>query len=89
MSPPRAPIVIRLRFNKESGQIEELSVDDRSPLAPEAYHDEIARTVAARLDPGATIVDAFLQEAALHELEDAEETEEARAVPSSDGEREG
>ena len=73
MSGKRAPIIIRMRFNKESGRIEELSVDDGSPLAPEAYHDDVARTIADRLELGAEIVDAFLADAAVHEVESSEE----------------
>lgn len=88
MSARRAPIIIRLRFNKESGQVEELSVDDGDALAPEAYHDDVARRIADRLELGAEIVDAFLADAALHEVEAAAEEEEGHSAPREQG-REG
>ena len=45
----RKPINIRFRYNKESGEIEDLIVDDNSPNASESYHDKIADLVARQL----------------------------------------
>lgn len=56
----RPKIKIRLKFNKVTGEIEELVVDDAARLAPEEYHDKVARMVAAHLEKHAGIVDAGL-----------------------------
>lgn len=49
MSEKRPRIRIRFRYNKDSGEIEELIIDDQAPAAPEAYHDGVARAIAGRL----------------------------------------
>ena len=45
----RKPVNIRFRYNKESGEIEDLIVDDNSPGASESHHDRIADLVARQL----------------------------------------
>ena len=54
----RKPINIRFRYNKESGEIEELIVDDNSPNASESFHDQIAEAIAQQLGANPVIFDA-------------------------------
>ena len=49
---------IRFEFNKQTGEVEELLVDDGDRTAPEDYHDTIARQIADQLVPNARIRDA-------------------------------
>lgn len=59
MSPSKKqPVTIRFRYNKESGEIEDLIVDDNTPNASEAFHDQVADLIARQLGANATIVDA-------------------------------
>jgi hypothetical protein len=54
----RKPVTIRFRFNKESGEIEDLIVDDNAPNASEPYHDRVAELIARQLGAKARIQDA-------------------------------
>ena len=54
----RKPITIRFRYNKESGEIEDLIVDDNSPNAPEDFHDQVAELIAQQLGSNAVIQEA-------------------------------
>ncbi len=53
----RKPVNIRFRYNKVSGEIEDLIVDDNSPAAAESYHDRIADLVARQLGSQPVIYD--------------------------------
>jgi hypothetical protein len=52
------PTLVRFRFNKRTGEVEEFIVDDQSRRLPEREHDRIARAVASvvALDPRITEV---------------------------------
>ena len=54
----KKPVNIRFRYNKVSGEIEDLIVDDNAPNAPEEQHDQIADLIARQLGVNATIEDA-------------------------------
>ncbi|MEI7769257.1 MAG: hypothetical protein WCI67_04665 [Chloroflexales bacterium] len=54
----RQPITIRFRFNQDTGQIEELLIDDGDRAASEEYHNKIARAIAGRLFRRPLIEDA-------------------------------
>lgn len=59
MSPSsKKSVLIRFRYNKESGEIEDLIVDDNTPNASEAFHDQVAELVASQLGAKAVIQDA-------------------------------
>ena len=55
---PKKPVRIRFRFNKESGEIEDLIVDDNTPNASESFHDQVAELIASQLGAKAVIRDA-------------------------------
>lgn len=46
---------LRFRFDKRTGRITELVVDDGDRTAPDSYHDQLARLIADQLVPSATI----------------------------------
>ncbi|MCP4663353.1 MAG: hypothetical protein GY856_48795 [bacterium] len=48
-------IRIRFHYDKRSGKVREMTVDDGDRLAPEAEHDAIAQAIADQLLLGATI----------------------------------
>ncbi len=54
----KQPVTIRFRYNKESGEIEDLIVDDNTPNASEDFHDQVADLIARQLGARATIEDA-------------------------------
>jgi hypothetical protein len=54
----RPAVRIRFRYNKETGQIEELIVDDQAPEKSEDYHDKVAHAVASLLARQPEIEDA-------------------------------
>jgi hypothetical protein len=62
MAEKRPPIKIRLKINKLTGEIEELIVDDQARMAPEEYHDQVARLVARALGKQADVLDTALEE---------------------------
>jgi len=55
---PKKSVNIRFRFNKETGEIEDLIVDDNTPNASEKFHDDVARLIAGQLGARALIRDA-------------------------------
>ncbi len=57
-SSKKQPVTIRFRYNKESGEIEDLIIDDNTPNASEDFHDQVADLIARQLGANATIVDA-------------------------------
>jgi hypothetical protein len=54
----KKPVTIRFRYNKQTGEVEDLIVDDNAPNAPEEQHDRIAALIASQLGARATIEDA-------------------------------
>ncbi len=54
----KQPVTIRFRYNKESGEIEDLIVDDNAPNASDDFHDKVAELIARQLGANATIEDA-------------------------------
>ncbi|MDM8523558.1 hypothetical protein QUF80_09330 [Desulfococcaceae bacterium HSG8] len=54
----RPRIRVRFKYNTDTGEIEEFIIDDNAPGASEAYHDGIARAIAARLSKHPEIEDA-------------------------------
>ncbi|MDM8515098.1 hypothetical protein QUF76_02775 [Desulfobacterales bacterium HSG16] len=58
MSAKRPRVRIKFKFNMDTGEIEEFIIDDNSPEASEAYHNEIARAIASRLGNRPEIEDA-------------------------------
>jgi hypothetical protein len=55
---PKKPISIKFRFNKESGEIEDLIVDDNMPNASDSFHDQVAELIASQLGAKPLIRDA-------------------------------
>ncbi|MDI1447250.1 hypothetical protein [Polyangium sp. 6x1] len=81
------PTLVRFRFNKVTGEVEEFLVDDQDRHLPEAEHDRIAaevgRFVAAfpRLREVGPEGGALLREAGGAREEAAEEAEGGPLVP--------
>ncbi len=79
-TPRRPSVKIRFRFNVDTGEIEQLIVDDQAPERSEHYHDKIAEAVAMNLGRRPTIEDAgprhLLREKEPEALRERPETEE-------------
>jgi hypothetical protein len=58
MDKHRPRVRIQLKYNVDTGEIEEFIVDDNARAASEAYHDKVARAVAGRLGRRPDIDDA-------------------------------
>ncbi len=48
-SQKRPPIRVHFRYNLESGEVEELLIDDNAPGRTDDYHDKVADLIASRL----------------------------------------
>lgn len=57
-SPKRPPVKITFHYNIQTGEIDDLVVDDNAPHLSEQYHDKIARIFASRLARNPDIQDA-------------------------------
>jgi hypothetical protein len=57
-NPPRPPVRIRFKYNVDTGEIEELLIDDNAPDRSEAYHDKVAGAIASYLARRRDIEDA-------------------------------
>ena len=58
MSAKRPPVRIRFKYNVDTGDIEEFTIDDNAPAASEEYHDKIAEGIACRLGRNIDVMDA-------------------------------
>ena len=78
----RPSIKIRFRYNVDSGEIEQLIVDDQAPDRSEKYHDQVAGAIAGYLGRRPRIKDAGPR----HLLREAvrEEAVEAPARPEEE-----
>jgi hypothetical protein len=66
------PTHVRLRFNKLTGEVEELLVDDLDRTLPEAEHERRALDIGRRLDVGAELVEVARAAAARTPTPEAE-----------------
>ena len=57
-NPPRPSVRIKFKFNVDTGEIEELLVDDRAPDRSEGYHDKVAGAIAKYLVRNPEVEDA-------------------------------
>lgn len=54
----RPPVRIRLKYNSDTGEVEELLIDDGAPDCSEEYHDRVADAVARLLSRNPEVEDA-------------------------------
>ena len=74
----RPAVKIRFRYNVDTGEIEQLIVDDQAPDRSERYHDQVAGAVAGYLGRRPLIEDAGPR----HLLRDEVREEGAVEAPS-------
>ncbi len=58
MAGARPPVRIRFKYNVDTGEIEELLIDDNAPDRSEEYHDRVAAMLAGQLGRNPAIEDA-------------------------------
>jgi hypothetical protein len=72
---------IRLKYNLQTGEVEELLIDDNAPMGTEDYHDEVAQAVARNLVRQPVVEDAGPREALYREGEPEDRAAAAQGRP--------